>query len=631
MPTAYAFTTEQLEQIGELRRVLAQDENRATASAAVPLYSYVFQCVTGLEVPQNTPLDFLSQPFVSGVLASLPADQRASAIWLYGAIQVNSDNGVFSDVIRQYNIRQGVARGRCEFSDEELQRASNQVGVLLASSILNATDNFGAPNVAQGRLPTVQEIGASDLLGVRNVLYPGNEQAGSELYLNQAWPGIVMLGALGGQYTDRLLRWDESNQAIELDSLADFKSLLLCWDAFKTAFSSTLVQSFSVSAISDFLIGLNLLPAVVSQSLDALRQNGAASFAQLVFSALIQPQNATAGAALNLMARLDGPQVLDMPMGARDGVVHIGETTAANFLQRAERFFSRFSSQELSGVGATMLPIDAPSLAQLASLGNVEGLKARAALAALSPFAADVAPEAAARLALFDPATGQGQITPEWIEDRAKVHAAFNLYWRRGETDGVLSVTDLGLDIPFGQWGDTWVVVEGANGAKAQTLTIDGFDLGVALATLRYFGNDEANQRAGGDAPDRLYGGAGSDNYVIDGSAGCDTLIDADGGTLRYLDRALSDGQETAPGSGEWQDGAVRYRLMPEGDRQNLLISAGAGTVLVQNWRKGHIGIQLQDAPAVPPADLVINGDLIVNADARIEDFSPMRGHTCTA
>ncbi len=97
MATAFHFSTEQLAEIGRLRDELTKPVNGAVVGAAVPLYAYVFQCVTGIEVPGNTPLDFLSQPIISAQLATLPADQRASAIWLYGAIQVNSDNGVFPE------------------------------------------------------------------------------------------------------------------------------------------------------------------------------------------------------------------------------------------------------------------------------------------------------------------------------------------------------------------------------------------------------------------------------------------------------------------------------------------------------------------------------------------------------
>jgi len=122
-------------------------------------------------------------------------------------------------------------------------------------------------------------------------------------------------------------------------------------------------------------------------------------------------------------------------------------------------------------------------------------------------------------------------------------------------------------------------------------------------------GNDTIS---GGAGNDRLLGGSGSDTYLLDGSAGSDVLIDEDGGVIRYQDHVLTGGQESAPSSGEWQDGAVRYHLMADGDRQHLLISAGAGTVLVQDWHNGHLGIQLQDAPAAPPApsaDLVLHGD----------------------
>lgn len=142
-------------------------------------------------------------------------------------------------VIREYNVRQGQLRGKGTFGEAILQQASNAVGLNLASSILDATLLGGTvPNDGQGRLLAVQEIGMHDLLGVRDTLYPGNETLGTELYVNQAWPGVVMLGALGGRYTDRLLRYDDQNQPVTLDTLADFKSLLLCWGLFQYAFQT---------------------------------------------------------------------------------------------------------------------------------------------------------------------------------------------------------------------------------------------------------------------------------------------------------------------------------------------------------------------------------------------------------
>lgn len=51
MATAFHFSTEQLAEVGRLRDELTKPVNGAVVGAAVPLYAYVFQCVTGIEVP----------------------------------------------------------------------------------------------------------------------------------------------------------------------------------------------------------------------------------------------------------------------------------------------------------------------------------------------------------------------------------------------------------------------------------------------------------------------------------------------------------------------------------------------------------------------------------------------------
>lgn len=85
-------------------------------------------------------------------------------MWLYGAVQVNSDSGLYSKIIRAYNVRQGQLRLGSIFTADQLQEASNAVGLNLADSILNAMLLGGVlPNPIQGHLPTVQEIGDDDL------------------------------------------------------------------------------------------------------------------------------------------------------------------------------------------------------------------------------------------------------------------------------------------------------------------------------------------------------------------------------------------------------------------------------------------------------------------------------------
>ncbi|WP_291025866.1 calcium-binding protein [Hydrogenophaga sp.] len=167
--------------------------------------------------------------------------------------------------------------------------------------------------------------------------------------------------------------------------------------------------------------------------------------------------------------------------------------------------------------------------------------------------------------------------------------------------------------VVFGTAGDDAAGELSGNGGKDHLYGGAGNDRLTGLGGADHLeGGSGDDVLDGGAGNDRLLGGSGSDTYLLDGSAGSDVLIDEDGGVIRYQGQILSGGKESAPGSGEWQDGAVRYHLMADGDRQHLLISAGAGTVLVQNWHNGHLGIQLQDAPAdipAPSANLVLHGD----------------------
>ena len=235
MPTAFQFNNVQLAEIQRLRDIAAQEQNKAVAGGGAALYSYVFKATTGIDLSNNS-LAGSADAVLGAVLnTSMPQDQHLSLIWLYGALQVNQGIGAFSQIIREYNICQGELRGMDTFSKSKLDKASNAVAVLFADSILNPIID-GKNNPSYQRLPTIQEIGNTDLNGVRDTLYPGNEEPDKELFLNQAWPGIVMLGSLGGQYTDRLLRYNEG-QPVAFDSLADIKSMLFAWDAFKTAYN----------------------------------------------------------------------------------------------------------------------------------------------------------------------------------------------------------------------------------------------------------------------------------------------------------------------------------------------------------------------------------------------------------
>ena len=405
MPTNFQFSSVQIAEIQNLRNVLARAENVSVSSGAADLYAYIFKCVTGMDA---------SSASVAAIsVMSIPDNQRLSATWLYGAIQVNSDSGTFSKVIREFNIHEGELRGKGKFSSAQLQEASNKVGINLADSILIASIS-GQPNPTYLYLPTVQEIGASDLNGVRDVLYPGNEARGSELYLNQAWPGIVMLGALGGKYTDRLLRFDDS-KPIALDTLGDFKSMLFCWDSFKTAWDKTCVGTVTVA---DAMTTMNFSSAFIAQVLGEYSANGAAGVAGMVFNALINAQQPASGLskAMSIISVTGANKFLDMLMGAIQGKALLGQTNDANFVANVNTFFGDLTPAQLQGIGATLMPTRAADIASLAQTD----VNARAALMGLSLVKLQVSSEVASHLTLQS-TSDVGGLTATWMADRASM------------------------------------------------------------------------------------------------------------------------------------------------------------------------------------------------------------------
>ena len=369
----------------------------------------------------------------------------------------------------------------------------------LGTNRLGYPPGAGEHNPSYHKLPSIQEIGNTDLNGVRNTLYPGNETPGTELYLNQAWPGIVMLGSLGGQYTDRLLRYDD-NQPVVLDSLADFKSMLFAWDSFKTAFDKTPLTSVT---LSDALIALNWPASLVATAVGEYTANGATSLAQFVFSTLAARQNVDAKAALDVIAKVGSHKFLDMLMGAVQGKNLIGTTqTDAQFAANARGFLGALSPDQLQSLKAGLLPLSAIALANKAMEDTADGASTRAALAALSVVGVQVSPEVAARVSLYNPATNTGQLTEEWITDRAAFTTLFYEQQQRG--GGILPGTQ---NIAYIDKTSNTQILVGAGSAQR----------------IQYIFGGSADELIEGQGfADHLYGGAGND--TLSGQGGADYL-----------------------------------------------------------------------------------------------------------
>jgi Ca2+-binding RTX toxin-like protein len=653
MPTSIQLSESQRHELAALRD---QAEARGNAVGAwADFYGYLARTIA------NTVLNLGEAPVQNAHILQLrgllPGDEFQTLVWLVGGMNVNSANGAFSQMIRDYNVRQGLLRG-FTFTDAQLQLASNEVARRMAVQILGDGSEPGNG----GYIPTVREIGEHDLRGVRDVLYPGNENSGDPMYLNQAWPGIVMLGAQGQDFLGRLLQPNAADTPVALDTLGDIQNLLFAWDSFSYAWQrlSLLGGSYAVEDVG-ILLGIGT---------PALAINGFASMSfdqqgRAVFHELIRGQNPEAASALQQIAAMGSNSYLDMLIGTRQGRIQLGTTTDASFAQRARDFFSSFSAAERQSLSASLLPLSPGALASLAR----EDVNARAALAALSVVSVQIDEGAAGRLSLYDPATGEGALSDQWLVDRAMLLTAISA---RGQLQGVADHPALPTDrayefhyidgtgteqiliaentarlggntrpvprqqVYFGGSDNDSFTADPNNGRGVRMFGGDGDDTLNGADKDDYLegnnGNDVLRGGSGNDAlvggsgndtldggtgNDWLYGGAGHDTYVFSGSFGADVIEDSDGDGVIQVEGigSLPVGMELAEGVYASEDRRVFYtRVSARAGEEDLIVSFSdrPDTITIRNWSaERHLGITLQQPQAPTPPATTFEGDFV--------------------
>lgn len=176
----------------------------------------------------------------------------------------------------------------------------------------------------------------------------------------------------------------------------------------------------------------------------------------------------------------------------------------------------------------------------------------------------------------------------------------------------------------FDQWsvatGSTEATATARDVAKSQIFIggagADTFTGGDITDVIMAGGGDDILN--GGKSYDLLYGGAGTDRYDFNKSFGGDIVRDADGLGSLWVDGIKLKGgnllKADLPNVWESADNKYRYSVMGG----NLLIGRGSlagtamdGTITVQGWAAGGLGITLEDAPVVnpDPGALFFNGD----------------------
>lgn len=610
---------------------------------------------TGNWAPFYTALSgILGQRIDSGsVTGEDLADIQDIKRWLDVAIGANGGTGMHSAFIRSYTNSQGVLRLGREFTSDEMQMASNGVA-------LNFWKNLVSPeNGASWQVPSIEELAEYDAssIGV-NLFATALPETDTAVTANAAWSGALGFNMLGGAppYESwRLLTGGDGtgNVNATANTLDDFKNLLFAVDSYRKAFWAGFAE---VGADFVNYVSASLYAAQTgewpSDNAGPLAAQVAIFFNTGNMLGLVKDVAARSPAVspmVNVIADVGVNAFLDMLMGAKAGKNLLGITTDANFASRAAGFFNQYGVS-LQTVGAKLLPITASELAEMARTD----VNVRAALAALSVVSVDVTAEVAAQFSLYDPTSGEGNITYDWLTDRAAftaynfqrltglggiINGSENLLYHdtasntqvlvgSGSTlrkqfrfggDGADSLSGGGIaDRLYGGLGEDRL--DGLGGAdylegNADNDTLNG---GAGIDTL--LGGAGNDLLEGGADADVLYGGAGTDAYVFSAGDGSDTIIDSDGQGLVTIAGLEIKGGKKVAGQSYWvsDDKQYRFTLMSNGSGgQDLLISHASRTdkITIRNWQEGHLGISLPDVqappPPPPPVDRVYIGDFV--------------------
>jgi Ca2+-binding RTX toxin-like protein len=277
------------------------------------------------------------------------------------------------------------------------------------------------------------------------------------------------------------------------------------------------------------------------------------------------------------------------------------------------------------------------------------GLAYRYALRALNPFAVvgvdyvGLGHAANGKLALHDPATGFGEVTEQYLTDRAafllaKLDLTLNNQERPSDLTALTHYRDMasgfevpsGLSIPVLSQREYLFGGEHAETLSGHDLTNDHLYGSAGHDTLRGFGSDDFLQGDSGD--DLLDGGSGSD--TLNGGLGFDTYVLNSGGTDRVEDgddlgRLLVDGSLVV--GGIRRPGEVNAPFTSP-DGQFTFVQTGMdltinGQLTVADWQAGELGIALRDVSALPTGTLPVvdytNGQPTVTYDGDETDNTP--------
>lgn len=214
----YTLTASEMSELQTLRDALAtamdNPAQRSDVGLGVPVYSYIYNLAT----VQTTSTD-VSTGLSQTITVPKPGVDAGVVIWLSGARDVNNQQGLFSDFIREYTKAQYEIRGPSVNSqpgldiNAKVQEASNYIALRLAEDICGIKES--PTKQGTNKLPGIMSIAVIDAGESAATIF---KHTGFDEYA--PWAGTLLLPFLSPSanalYRDLLLSWGQLTATIPL-------------------------------------------------------------------------------------------------------------------------------------------------------------------------------------------------------------------------------------------------------------------------------------------------------------------------------------------------------------------------------------------------------------------------------
>lgn len=618
--------------LDSLQNLYVIDEATPGANAQ-PFYQALYDLL-GTKIKDNSGLDLSTRNDV------LSAHQ-----WLSVAVDANSGKGPYSALIREYTLSQGRLRLNTEFSDSEIQAASNQVAVNVLNGLIN-----GSGPLPRWTIPSIDQIATLDASAIQQVLFRGKlDSNDSAVELNAAWSGTIAFSLLGGvdpYETWRLIASGDQGtgqslkNSVTVNTLDDFKNILFAVQSYNAG----LIASAKSASLEHLFDELGFNNFVFKQFQIAYERGKWLPFIESV------SKGTPIEGVVSLISSYGVSGFLDMLVSTYEGSMS-NQTTSDNFVVQANKFFSQFETLEAQSL--SVLPLASYGNWRETALTNTdEGNAVRNSLMFFSEVVIKVPGGFKDRgLDLYDGANGTGQITAQWLSDREAMYSRLiakrsgsyygnhdlQTYSYVDQETGEQVTMPTGVMNPIVFFGGKGGSVFSGGSNDDHLYGRDGDDNITGLGGDDYLeGGDGADQLDGGLDDDTIQGMSGNDtltggqgNDVLDGGRGFDVYnFSAGGGTDIIFDqdgqgKILIDGvllakaKQIGVNSNTWlaEDGTSFVMVDNADGKKDLIIKYGfSDEIIIKDFSIGSLGVELtayQANSSSSPATNLILGDLL--------------------